>query len=124
MTKTPTGRARLRPIRQRAVLRGSPGDEQPTLAAYYAAAAQGISVAGERAGKPTLRLVVGWLDGHAARGRRRTGCGGEGNQRARQTGRGRARPCSDREALPLHHPSTSLPGAPDGVARTVASSSS
>jgi len=28
------------------------------LAAHYAAAAQGISVAGERAGKPTLRLVV------------------------------------------------------------------
>jgi len=32
--------------------------DQPTLAVYYAAAAQGISVAGERAGKPTLRLVV------------------------------------------------------------------
>jgi hypothetical protein len=32
--------------------------DEPTLAAYYAAAAQGISVAGERAGKPTLRLVV------------------------------------------------------------------
>ncbi len=30
----------------------------PTLAVYYAAAAQGISVAGDRAGKPTLRLVV------------------------------------------------------------------
>jgi hypothetical protein len=32
--------------------------DEPTLAAHYAAAAQGISVAGERAGKPTLRLVV------------------------------------------------------------------
>src|SRR5258708_1564190 len=33
--------------------------DEPTLALHYAAAAQGISVAGERAGKPTLRLVVG-----------------------------------------------------------------
>ena len=32
--------------------------DEPTLALHYAAAAQGISVAGERAGKPTLRLVV------------------------------------------------------------------
>jgi hypothetical protein len=32
--------------------------DEPSLAAHYAAAAQGISVAGERAGKPTLRLVV------------------------------------------------------------------
>jgi Putative transposase len=32
--------------------------DEPTLAAYYAAAAQGISVAGERAGKPTLRLLI------------------------------------------------------------------
>jgi hypothetical protein len=32
--------------------------DEPTLAAYYAAAAQGISVTGERAGKPTLRLIV------------------------------------------------------------------
>jgi hypothetical protein len=32
--------------------------DEPTLAGYYAAAAQGICVAGERAGKPPLRLVV------------------------------------------------------------------
>jgi len=32
--------------------------DEPELAACYAAAAQGISVAGERAGKPTLRLVM------------------------------------------------------------------
>ena len=32
--------------------------DEPGLANFYAAAAQGISVAGERAGKPTLRLVV------------------------------------------------------------------
>jgi hypothetical protein len=32
--------------------------DEPTLALHYAAADQGISVAGERAGKPTLRLVV------------------------------------------------------------------
>ncbi len=32
--------------------------DEPTLALHYAASAQGISVAGERAGKPTLRLVV------------------------------------------------------------------
>jgi len=32
--------------------------DEPTLAVDYAAAAQGISVAGDRAGKPTLRLVV------------------------------------------------------------------
>ncbi|HMI83255.1 MAG TPA: hypothetical protein VK550_04125 [Polyangiaceae bacterium] len=36
----------------------APPVDEPTLAAYYAASAQGISVAGERAGKPTLRLVV------------------------------------------------------------------
>jgi hypothetical protein len=34
-----------------------PADE-PALCAYYVAAAQGVSVLGERAGKPTLRLVV------------------------------------------------------------------
>jgi hypothetical protein len=32
--------------------------DEPTLAVYYAAASQGISVAGERAGKPTLRLLI------------------------------------------------------------------
>jgi hypothetical protein len=32
--------------------------DEPGLAACYAAAAQGISVAGDRAGKPTLRLIV------------------------------------------------------------------
>ena len=32
--------------------------DDPALAASYAAAAQGISVAGERAGKPTLRLFI------------------------------------------------------------------
>jgi hypothetical protein len=32
--------------------------DEPALAAYYAAAAQGIAVAGERAGKTTLRLVA------------------------------------------------------------------
>ncbi len=32
--------------------------DEPTLAAHYAAAAEGISVVGERAGKPTLRLLV------------------------------------------------------------------
>jgi hypothetical protein len=32
--------------------------DEPALAACYAAAAQGVSVAGERAGQPTLRLMV------------------------------------------------------------------
>lgn len=32
--------------------------EEPGLAACYAAAAQGLSVTGEREGQPTLRLVV------------------------------------------------------------------
>jgi len=32
--------------------------DEPALCVYYAAAAQGVSVLGERAGKPTLRLVI------------------------------------------------------------------
>jgi hypothetical protein len=43
--------------------------DDPALAAYYAAAAQGISVARERLGKPTLRLVV--ADAGIADGRTR-----------------------------------------------------
>lgn len=32
--------------------------DEPGLAACYAAAAQGIALTGERAGRPTLRLIV------------------------------------------------------------------
>jgi hypothetical protein len=32
--------------------------DQPALAACYAAAAQGLSLAGDRAGQPTLRLMM------------------------------------------------------------------
>jgi Putative transposase len=41
--------------------------DEPGLADCYAASAQGISVAGERAGKPTLRLVVSQDSNAAAR---------------------------------------------------------
>ncbi len=76
--------------------------DEPT--GYYAAAAQGICVAGERAGKPTLRLVVS--QGPTATrtpGRRRAGRGGE-NQRAREAEGRRPRPRPARAAVQVHHP--------------------
>ena len=42
--------------------------DEPVLAACYAAAAQGVSLTGDRAGQPTLRLLVSWDQGEQTQG--------------------------------------------------------
>lgn len=87
--------------------------DEPGLASCYAAAAGGISVSGERAGLPALRLMSS-----SARAEPGSGAAeGEpvaevrGHQRARQAAGGRARPKAARAALPLRDAPAALPRA-------------
>jgi len=84
--------------------------DEPRLASCYAAAAQGISVSGERAGLPQLRLVFGRGPAperaEACAGRARCRCRAPRRQRPRQAVGRRAWPAAARASLPLRHSSS------------------